>query len=128
MNDLADLLPKPLPDSVPRMKTVFTAVLLLFQLQPVLGTVACLGFSGEPTEQACTMPEHSQPQTGSIAVAGPVAESCQSATFCTPAPLAIPELSNSLETAVPFHEGAGTLAATLLRGISPAPPFHPPRA
>jgi hypothetical protein len=110
------------------MRTVFAALLLLFQLQPVLGTVACLGFSGEPTEQACSMPEHSQPQTGSLTDSGDVAQSCQSATICMPAPLAIPELSSNLETAVPFHEGAGTLAATLPRGISPAPPFHPPRA
>jgi hypothetical protein len=45
------------------------------------------------------MPEHGQPQT-SIAVSGAAAESCPLATIRTPAPLAIPELANQLETAV----------------------------
>jgi hypothetical protein len=115
-------------DSVPLMKALFAAFLLLFQLQPLLGTVACLGLAAQATQQECKMPEHGQPQTTSLAVAGAAAQNCQLATICTPAPLAIPELFTSLETAVPLHEGAGTLAATLPRGISPAPPFHPPRA
>jgi hypothetical protein len=115
-------------DSVPIMKAVFAAFLLLFQLQPVLGTVACLGLPARATQQECEMPEHGQPQTTSITPPGAAAESCPLATICTPAPLAIPELSNQLETAVPPHDGATTLAATRLYGTSPAPPFHPPRA
>lgn len=115
-------------DSVPRMKAVFAALLLLFQLQPVLGTVACLDLSDRPAQQECQMPEHGRMQTTSISVSGAAAQSCQLATICTPAPLAIPGLFTSLETRVPVHEGARMLAATLPRGISPAPSFHPPRA
>ena len=73
------------------------------------------------------MPEHGQPQT-SIAVSGATAQSCQFATICTPAPLAIPGLSSQFETAVPLNDGAATLAATLRHSTSLAPPFHPPRA
>ena len=122
------LLTRSMPDSVPVMKAVFAALLLLFQLQPVLGTVACLGLPAQATKQECKMPEHGQPQTTSVATSGAAAQNCQLATICTPAPPAIPGLFITLETAVPLHEGAGTLAATLPRGISPAPPFHPPRA
>lgn len=110
------------------MKTVFAALLLLFQFQPVLGTVACLGLPARATRQECKMPEHGQPQTTSIAVSGTAAQGCQLATICTPAPLSIPGLSNTFETAVPLSNGAATLAATLHHGTSPTPPFRPPRA
>jgi hypothetical protein len=110
------------------MKAAFAALLLLFQLQPVLGTVACLGLPARATQQECKMPEHGQPQTTNIAASGAAAQSCPLATICTPAPLAIPELSNQLETAVPAHDGATTLAATLPCCTSPALPFRPPRA
>lgn len=110
------------------MKAVFAALLLLFQLQPVLGSVACLALPARAAQQDCKMPEHGQPRTTSIAVSGAAAQSCSLATICTPAPLAIPELSNQLETAVPARDGATALAATLPYGTSPARPFHPPRA
>jgi hypothetical protein len=109
------------------MKAVFAALLLLFQLQPVLGSVACLGLPARASQQDCKMPEHGQPPATSIAVSGVAAQSCPLATICTPAPLAIPELSNRLETAAPDHDGAATLAATLPYGTSPGRPFHPPR-
>jgi hypothetical protein len=115
-------------DSVPLMKAVFAALLLLFQLQPVLGTVACLRLPTRATQQECEMPEHGQPQTTSMTLPGAAVQGCPLATICTPAPLAIPEFSNQLETAVPPHDGATTLAAALPYGTSPAPPFHPPRA
>jgi len=110
------------------MKVILGALLLLFQFQPVLGTVACLGLPARATQQQCKMPEHGQPQTTSIAASSVAAQSCQLATICTQAPLAIPGLSNKFETVVPLYDGAATLAATLPRGTSPAPPFRPPRA
>jgi hypothetical protein len=110
------------------MKAVFAALLLLFQLQPALGTVACLALPAGATKQECKMPEHGQPQTMSVAVSGAAAHGCQLATICAPARPAIPGLSNKFETAVPLYGNAATLAATLLLGTSPAPPFHPPRA
>jgi hypothetical protein len=110
------------------MKVMLAALLLLFQLQPVLGTVACLGLSERSPQQACRMPEHGRAPTASIEAAGMAAQSCELATICTPAPLAIPGLFVSLETAIPLLETAGSLAAALPLGIPPAPPFHPPRA
>jgi hypothetical protein len=110
------------------MKVVLAALLLLFQLQPVLGTVACLGLSERVAQEECRMPEHGQAPTTTLAASGAAAQSCEMATICTPAPLAIPGFSTRLETAVPLLGDAGLLAATLPLGISPAPPFHPPRA
>ena len=110
------------------MKAVLASLLLLFQLQPVLGTVACLGLPAGATKQECKMPEHGQPQTMSVAVSGAPVQSCQLATICAPAHPAIPGLSNKFETAVPLYGNEATLAATPLFGTSPAPPFHPPRA
>jgi hypothetical protein len=110
------------------MKVLLAALLLLFQLQPVLGTVACLELPARATQQECKMAEHGQPQTTSISTLDTAAQHCQLATICTPAPPAIPALSNTFETAVPLYGSAASLAATLPLGISPAPPFHPPRA
>lgn len=110
------------------MKAVLAVLLLLFQLQPVFGSVACLGLS-ETAAQDCSMPEHGQAATASIvAAAARAAQGCELASICTPAPLAVPGFSGSLETTVPPLGTTGPLAATLPLGIPPAPPFHPPRA
>jgi hypothetical protein len=58
------------------MKAAFAALLLLFQLQPVLGSVACLGLPARATQQDCKMPDHGQPPATSIAVSGVAAQSC----------------------------------------------------
>jgi hypothetical protein len=110
------------------MKVVLAAFLLLFQLQPVLGTVACLGLSKPAAQPECRMPERGQAPATAFTASDVTTQSCQLATICTPAPLAVPGFFASLETAVPLLEAAGPLAATLPLGISPAPPFHPPRA
>jgi hypothetical protein len=110
------------------MKAVLAAFLLLFQLQPLWGTVACLGLAEPVAQQECRMPEHGQAPTTTLAASGAAAQSCEMATICTPAPLAIPGFFTRLETSVPLLGDAGLLAATLPLGISPAPPFHPPRA
>ncbi len=109
------------------MKAVFAALLLLFQLQPVFGSVICLGVSDRAAQQECRMPDHGPASTTTLAAPGAADQSCELATICTPAPLAVPGLSSSLETAIPMLGSAGALAATVPLGISPAPPFHPPR-
>ncbi len=109
------------------MKAMLAALLLMFQLQPVLGSVACLGLSDSAARQECRMPDHARPQGTGVGAAANAAESCHLATFCMPATLAIPELLSSFETAVPLREGVGTIVATVPRGLSPAPPFRPPR-
>jgi hypothetical protein len=110
------------------MKSVLASLLLLVQLQPVLGTVACFGLSERAALQDCRMAEHGQAPASSFTAAGAATQSCELATLCMPAPLAIPGFSIGLETAVALHETAVSLTAPLPRDISPARPFHPPRA
>ena len=115
-------------DSVPLMMAVFAAFLLLFQFQPLVGTVACLRLSDRPAKQECKMPEHGKALTTSVTISGVPAQHCQVAVICTPARPAIPTLSKRFDIAVPLYEGAAILEATLPLGIPPAPPFRPPRA
>ena len=110
------------------MKALLAALLLLFQLQPVLGTAACLGLSDRPVKQECKMSEHGQMPTTSITLPSTVAQSCHFAAICTPAPLAIPASASRLEAAAPPYDGAGAFTAMLPPSISPAPPLRPPRA
>src|SRR6266404_6762542 len=119
------LLMRSMVDSVPLMMAVFAAFLLLFQLQPLVGTVACLRLSDRPAKQECKMPEHGSAATTSITVSGAPAQPCEVAVICTPARPAIPTLSNRFDIAVPLYEGSAILAATLPLGIPPAPPFRP---
>ncbi len=74
------------------------------------------------------MAERGQPAATTIASAGAATQSCHLAMVCAPAPLAIPGLFSHLDRFVPLQFGAASLTPTPPRGISPAPPFHPPRA
>jgi hypothetical protein len=94
----------------------------------VLGTVACFGLSERAALQECRMAEHGHAPTSGFTAAGATTHSCELATLCMPAPLAIPGFSSGLETAIVLHETAVSLTAPSPRDISPAPPFHPPRA
>jgi hypothetical protein len=115
--------------SVPPMRSLFAALLLLFQLQPVLGAAACLGLVQQPAQTECEMPEHGTVPAQHYSESVPVpAQSCAIASFCAPAPLAIPGFSSLLETTVVLHAIPSiTRSSQPLHGYS-APPFHPPRA
>lgn len=110
------------------MKAVFAALLLLSQLQPVLGAVACLGLADRPTPQECPMAEHGAAPASSIAGPDPAAHRCTFAAICSPASFAIPSLAKDLSSAVPLHPDTQIVGAASLHGILLTPPFHPPRA
>lgn len=107
------------------MKTA--ALLLLLQLQPLLGTAACLSFSDKAAQSECEMPDHAAvPNT--VAPSEEPARDCALVSVCAPAPLAILSLADVPESIVaPYTESPST-AAPMLLGISTAPPFDPPRA
>jgi hypothetical protein len=115
--------------SVPPMRSLFAALLLLFQLQPVLGAAACLGLVQQPAQADCEMPEHGTAPSQHYSESVPVpSQSCAIASFCAPAPLAIPGFSGLLETAVVLHAVPSISGPSRpLQGYS-APPFHPPKA
>jgi hypothetical protein len=112
------------------MKTLFAALLLLFQFQPVIGTVACMGASRPTAARECRMPEHGQAPMSTRAIGSPgtASQHCELSAACTPATFGIPEPASAPITAVPPLQDAKPLAATHLFGLSQAPPFHPPRA
>src|SRR5688572_29198345 len=111
------------------MRSLFAALLLLFQLQPVLGAVACLGAVRTPAQQDCQMPEHGTVPSHSLSAGEPMpSPSCALATVCTPAPLSIPAFTGQLVRAVPTQSAPLTAASTSPIDIGSAPPLPPPRA
>lgn len=109
------------------MKSVFAALLLLVQLQPLVGTAACLGLSAQATQQDCPMPEHGVTPHSTVAQTGSPAQSCELASICASSPLAIPSLTGTLESLVPLQTGAAIPRALTPFGIFSALPFHPPK-
>lgn len=111
------------------MRSLFGALLLLVQLQPVIGTVACLGLVAKPAQEECQMPEHGSRPVYSVSAAPPMSPtSCALATVCAPAPLAIPALSDQLARAIPSEPTSLISATDSPTDFSSAPPLPPPRA
>jgi hypothetical protein len=110
------------------MKAVLAAALLLFQLQPLVGTVVCLSFSVEAAQQQCEMPDHAGTPFTGIAEKETPPPNCALTAVCAPSPLAIASLPELLQTVVDLRAESSMMAASTLFSISSAPPFHPPRA
>ena len=115
--------------SVQAMRALVAAFMLLFQLQPVLGSAACLGLFDRQTRPACEMPDHGRAPLSAVTVQGATtAQGCHLAAICGPASLAIPVVPLGLESATfPLHT-VGTPAVTLPHDISLSPPARPPSA
>ena len=110
------------------MKTPLVALLLLLQLQPLLGTVVCLSFSDVAARSECEMPDNVAVPYSGVAHTQSPALNCALASVCAPSPLAVVGLAESIESVVAFCSPSPIMAAPALFGISSAPPFHPPRA
>jgi hypothetical protein len=111
------------------MRSVFAAILLTLQLQPVLAGAACLGLIKQPMQAQCEMPEHGTVPSQSVSTPAPLStQSCPMASLCAPAPLAIPGFAGLLESTVILHTAPAIAGLTLPLDVSSAPPFHPPRA
>ena len=110
------------------MKTFVATFLLLFQLQPVLGSAVCLLSSDRPSKQECEMPEQRTSTQASLLESGAAIQGCALASACTASAPAVPGLCEGQESVIPLHSAAITRAAAPLVGVAAAPPFHPPRA
>ena len=111
------------------MKSAFAALLLLLQLQPVLGAAACLGLVEQQATAECEMPEHGTMPSQNVSESGPLSpQSCILAAACTPAPLAIPGLPSQVETNVQMHTAVALAGLDVPIDVFSSPPFHPPRA
>ena len=127
-HDRWPLLTTPTGNSVPNMKSILAALVLLLQLQPLLGTAACLRLSDQAGKPECQMPDHSAMPYSSVAQTQSPAPNCALASVCAPSPLAILSLPENLESVIALHSESPIVATAALFGISSAPPFHPPRA
>ena len=111
------------------MRSICAAVLLLFQSQPVLGAAACLGLIQQPAQAECDMPEHGTVPLQHYSESTPVTPlSCAIASFCAPAPLAVPGLANLLETSIVLTAPLPILGSMHNPDVYSARPFHPPKA
>jgi hypothetical protein len=109
------------------MKSVLAALVLLLQLHPLFGTVACLGLSKQGPQQECQMPEHGAVPHSTVAQPNSSASNCALASVCAPTPLAIKGLADGVQSIIALSTESRSMAAPALLGISSAPPFHPPR-
>ena len=122
------LLTTPRENSIRDMKSVLAALVLLLQLQPLFGTVACLGFSKPGPQQECQMPEHGAVPHSTVAQPNSSTPNCALASVCAPTPLAIISLADGLQSVIALSADSRGMAAPTLFGVSSAPPFDPPRA
>ena len=110
------------------MRSLFAAVLLVFQLQPVLGAAACLGLLRQPAQQECTMPEHGRVPGHSVTQTVPSSsQPCPMAAACAPASLAVPALAGQLVRVASLHPAPAIAGSNTPADIFSAPPFHPPK-
>lgn len=110
------------------MRAAFAAVLLFLQLQPVLGSAACLGLIRQPAQAECEMPEHGTVPSQTFSESTPLStQSCAITALCAPAPLAVPGFAGLLEATVVLHTASAIPGPTPRLDFYSAPPFHPPR-
>lgn len=110
------------------MKSLFAALLLVFQLQPALGAAACLGLALKPAQEECKMPEHGNVPSHSLSAAVPAsAPNCAMAKVCAPAHLAIPSLGGPIVRVVPSYSAPTISGSNSPADFASAPPLPPPR-
>jgi hypothetical protein len=104
------------------------ALLLLLQLDPVIGAALCLQREHAASVE-CPMPEQAPPAERTLSPAGAQVEGgCSVAQLCAqPAPAVVQigdefRFASLLHRAPPFWDGTSAPS-----GVLP-PPFHPPRA
>ena len=110
------------------MRSLFAALLLVFQLQPVLGAAACLGLVRQSAQQECKMPEHGKAPAHSLTETVPLSsQPCPMAPACAPASLAVPAFAGQLVRIASLHPVPTITPNRSPADIFSAPPFHPPK-
>src|SRR6266536_5374432 len=109
--------------TVRAMKALFATLLLVLQLQPVLGTLACMGLVRLPAQQECKMAEHGTAPTNLSEQAPVSPHNCATAAVCAPAPLAVPGFPGQLESAVLLQTTPRIAGAPVPVDLASVPPF-----
>lgn len=102
------------------------ALLLLLQLDPVIGAALCL--EREHASAECAMPERSGPAGRTLAPAGAQVEGgCSVAQLCAqPAPV-IAQIHEAFQLVSLVHRAPTPLDVLSAPSGILSPPFHPPR-
>ncbi len=103
------------------------ALLLLLQLDPVIGAALCLEREHAASAE-CAMPERSGQDARTLAPAGAQVEGgCSVAQLCAqPAPL-IAQVGETFQLVSVVHQGPAPLDVVSAPSGILSPPFHPPR-
>ena len=103
------------------------ALLLLLQLDPVIGAALCLQRAHAATSE-CDMPEGANPAERSLAPAGAQVEGgCSVAQLCAqPAPV-ISQIDEPPQVLTLVHRAPRPVDVTIVHSGALSPPFHPPR-
>ena len=110
------------------MKPLLATLLLLFQLQPLAGSVACLFAPDRADKQECEMPEQPAAPAASVLESASAGQGCGLALVCARSALAVPSFSEGQESVAPLHSAGVPRCVVTLTGVVSSPPFHPPRA
>lgn len=111
------------------VKSLLAAILFLAQLQPFLGSAACLfASSNQVSQEECQMPDQGPlPHHSAAAPDGTPLPDCALAAACAPSPLAVVTLPESVDTITVLNSQPPIITTDLLVGIASAPPLPPPR-
>jgi hypothetical protein len=110
------------------MHALLAVVLLLFQLQPIVGSAACALFPDRPAQPACEMPEQRAATPASALQSVAAGQGCALAFVCARSTIAAPSFTAGEECTTAAPLAAAPSPARTLSGVVSAPPFHPPRA
>ncbi|HEX7335866.1 MAG TPA: hypothetical protein VF252_01560 [Gemmatimonadales bacterium] len=110
------------------MRGLLAVALLLFQLQPLVGSAACALFPDRPAERACEMPEQIPAAPASALQSATAGPGCALAFVCARSTIAAPSCPAGEQCTTSAAPAAATSPARTLSGVVSAPPFHPPRA
>jgi len=111
------------------MRSVLAALLLSLQLQPLLGSAACLGLIRQPGQEHCSMPEHGPVPVQAVADGLPhSSQDCGTAALCTPAQLGVPAVADQLARVSVLSSSSAASVLDSLTDVTAPPPLPPPRA
>lgn len=105
-----------------------SAVLLLLQFQPLLGSALCLR-ERMPAAAECSMRQTSAPAERAVTQAGAShIFGCLASQYCAWTAPAVPRFAQHFQITPLIHRAPASMGTPLAPGDALAPPFHPPRA
>jgi hypothetical protein len=107
---------------------ILAALVLLVQLQPLVGSALCL-HDAEMVRDECSMPHEERSASSKLTTPqSSVPGGCPSMEFCASAAPAVPNVAEQFQLTAFVHGAPALMDSSLAPGEGPAPPFDPPKA